>query len=340
MTFFLRHFPLSSFFFKNNLFIWLRWVLVAVCQLFVAVCGIQFPGQGLNLGPLSWKHGILATRPPGKSHILFLRWANLSSWVLENLQWANLAGHSWVSIKRCLTWVSTLQSGPQSRLLETTAKESGATENEEENCGPVYHKERRQRICEGETWGRPRVLGVKKWQDLPGGPVVKTLPANAGAQVQALTQGDSTCPGGSAPGRDDRSLGDEGLVQPKAINQTFKKRNGKKKKEIHSYACIQMNNSPKNKDLGLCAKPPWARRLTSGLPFVPKHCFFPASTVLLSLAFLLIYLFIFLASHHVFFPISIQFAGQFCLFIISRSLSCLCACHRKGPTYHLLGLQQ
>ena len=73
VTFFLRHFPLSSFFFKNNLFIWLRWVLVAVCQLFVAVCGIQFPGQGLNLGPLSWQHGILATRPPGKSHILFLR---------------------------------------------------------------------------------------------------------------------------------------------------------------------------------------------------------------------------------------------------------------------------
>ena len=119
------------------------------------------------------------------------------------------------------------------------------------------------------------MLGVKKRQDLPGGPVVKILPANAGAQVQALTQGDSTCPGSSAPGCDDRSLGDEGLMQPKTINQTFKKRNGKKKKkrkkEIHSYARIQMNNSPKNKDLGMCAKPPWARLLTSGLPFVPKH---------------------------------------------------------------------
>ena len=28
----------------------------------------QFPGQGLNLGPLHWERGVLATGPPGKSH--------------------------------------------------------------------------------------------------------------------------------------------------------------------------------------------------------------------------------------------------------------------------------
>ena len=42
------------------LFIWL-------CQILVAACGIQFPYQGLNPGPLYWEHGVLATGPPGNS---------------------------------------------------------------------------------------------------------------------------------------------------------------------------------------------------------------------------------------------------------------------------------
>ena len=37
-------------------------------DLFVVACGIQFPDQGLNLGPLHWEHGVLATGPPGKTH--------------------------------------------------------------------------------------------------------------------------------------------------------------------------------------------------------------------------------------------------------------------------------
>ena len=57
----------------------------------------------------------------------------------------------------------------------------------------------------------------------------------------------------------------------KHLKREMVKKKKKKNKEIHSYARIQMNNSPKNKDLGMCAKPPWARLLTSGLPFVPKH---------------------------------------------------------------------
>ena len=38
-----------------------------VWDLLVVLCGISFPDQGLNLGPLGWKHGVLATGPPGKS---------------------------------------------------------------------------------------------------------------------------------------------------------------------------------------------------------------------------------------------------------------------------------
>ena len=30
-------------------------------------CGIQFPDQGSNLGPLHWEHGVLSTASPGKS---------------------------------------------------------------------------------------------------------------------------------------------------------------------------------------------------------------------------------------------------------------------------------
>ena len=32
-------------------------------------CGIYFPDQGLNPGPLHWEHGVLTTVPPGKSLI-------------------------------------------------------------------------------------------------------------------------------------------------------------------------------------------------------------------------------------------------------------------------------
>ena len=80
---------LSNFlhdFLKKYLFIYLFrlcWVLVAAPGIFVAACGllvvacmrtqlqhacrILFPDKGLNLGPLHWEHGVLPTRPPGKS---------------------------------------------------------------------------------------------------------------------------------------------------------------------------------------------------------------------------------------------------------------------------------
>ena len=34
--------------------------------------GSQFPKQGLNPGPLQWKHGVLIAGPPGKSSVLGL----------------------------------------------------------------------------------------------------------------------------------------------------------------------------------------------------------------------------------------------------------------------------
>ena len=46
-------------------FIWLHWILVVAC-------GIQFPNQGSNPGPLHWELGVLATGPRRKSQILFL----------------------------------------------------------------------------------------------------------------------------------------------------------------------------------------------------------------------------------------------------------------------------
>ena len=36
------------------------------------VCGISFPDQGLNLGPLSWELSGLTTGLPGASHELII----------------------------------------------------------------------------------------------------------------------------------------------------------------------------------------------------------------------------------------------------------------------------
>ena len=45
----------------TDLFIQLLWVLVVAC-------GIQFPDQGSNLGPLYWECGVLASGPSGSPH--------------------------------------------------------------------------------------------------------------------------------------------------------------------------------------------------------------------------------------------------------------------------------
>ena len=46
-------------YFHFLIFIWLYQVLAAAC-------GIQFPDQGMNVGPLHWEHAVLATGAPRK----------------------------------------------------------------------------------------------------------------------------------------------------------------------------------------------------------------------------------------------------------------------------------
>ena len=45
--------------------IFFKKLFISVCQALVAACGIQFPDQGLNLGPLHRALGVLATGPVG-----------------------------------------------------------------------------------------------------------------------------------------------------------------------------------------------------------------------------------------------------------------------------------
>ena len=44
---------------------------VVTYGLLATACGIQFPDQGLNLGPLHWEHGVLAIGLPVKSQDMF-----------------------------------------------------------------------------------------------------------------------------------------------------------------------------------------------------------------------------------------------------------------------------
>ena len=39
----------------------------------IVACGLQFPDQGLNLGPLDWEHRVLTTAPPGKSQTFLFK---------------------------------------------------------------------------------------------------------------------------------------------------------------------------------------------------------------------------------------------------------------------------
>lgn len=47
------------------LFIWLRQLLVATCKLLAVTCGVWFPDQESNPGPLHWARGVSAAGPPG-----------------------------------------------------------------------------------------------------------------------------------------------------------------------------------------------------------------------------------------------------------------------------------
>ena len=58
-------------FLKNNCLLVLG-IFNCGIQALICTCGIQFPDQGLNLGPLYSEHGFLATGPPGKFPTTFL----------------------------------------------------------------------------------------------------------------------------------------------------------------------------------------------------------------------------------------------------------------------------
>ena len=58
--------------------LWYTGSLVAAWELHV-VCGIYFPDQRSNLGPLHWQHRVLTTEPPGRSLLLLLLLLNLFS---------------------------------------------------------------------------------------------------------------------------------------------------------------------------------------------------------------------------------------------------------------------
>ena len=48
-------------------------IYVAATGLSCGMQNLQFPNQGLNLGPLHWEDGVLATGPPGMSLEHFLK---------------------------------------------------------------------------------------------------------------------------------------------------------------------------------------------------------------------------------------------------------------------------
>ena len=60
----------SYLFFKKGIYLAARGQLAGSLVQYlntVEACRTRFPDQGLNLGPLHWEHGILASGPPGKS---------------------------------------------------------------------------------------------------------------------------------------------------------------------------------------------------------------------------------------------------------------------------------
>ena len=79
--------------------------LVAASDHLVLACGIQFPDQGLNPGPLHCECRVLATGPPEKSHFaihLYIQWQWQPTPVL-------LPGkpHGWRNLGGCSPWGRT-----------------------------------------------------------------------------------------------------------------------------------------------------------------------------------------------------------------------------------------
>ena len=102
------------------LFIWLCWVSVAAGRLLSCgsrapqlwhACGIQFPDQESNPGPLHWERRVLTIVPPGKSHIYIF--FNINIYLFIWLYWVLVAVsvlYSWQQQKQ--------RSGPKKKTLK------------------------------------------------------------------------------------------------------------------------------------------------------------------------------------------------------------------------------
>ena len=68
-----RLFEFPYQFLKKFILLFLRYLFIWLHRVLIAACGISFPNQESNLGPLHWDHGsVIATEPPGNSpHINF-----------------------------------------------------------------------------------------------------------------------------------------------------------------------------------------------------------------------------------------------------------------------------
>ena len=92
----------------------------------VAACGIQFPDQGLNSGPLLWECRVLATGPPGKS-LIFLSCKVFEIWcvfsisstfqsAVATLQCSKAIYGGWLAYWIGQRWCLNLGSGTQQML--------------------------------------------------------------------------------------------------------------------------------------------------------------------------------------------------------------------------------
>ena len=91
---FLGPFLLLLLFSNIHLFIWLHWVLLAAC-------GIYFPDQGSNPGPLHWECRVLANTPPRRSPSFLLEFpSQLNSFILPGIRMTIILLIIIVSMKR------------------------------------------------------------------------------------------------------------------------------------------------------------------------------------------------------------------------------------------------
>ena len=72
--FILKYFIFIYLFCCAGSYLWhLFFFLVVACKLLGTACGIWFPDQGPNSGPLHWEREVLASRQPGKSLKCYLK---------------------------------------------------------------------------------------------------------------------------------------------------------------------------------------------------------------------------------------------------------------------------